>query len=201
VLNRRQPYATPTLAGGHDTRLGHWVDLEWTANRERDILGYRVMWAGLDQVVGNGDDTQVCPLPSAATMLTPATTSCQDLSPPAGATKYYAVAVDRDSANALRAGDKRTLSIGAPSSRPRAPLGIGIATSGGQPVVLWLPPLFGGASFYRIYRDGTRYDRAPAGSLSYTDSDAQNTQHQYWVTAVDSTYNESDVVGPVLWLP
>jgi hypothetical protein len=46
VLNRRRPYAPPSLTGGHDTRPGDWVDLEWTANKERDILGYRVDWAG-----------------------------------------------------------------------------------------------------------------------------------------------------------
>lgn len=202
VLNRRQPYGPPSLAGGHDTRLDDWVDLEWTASPERDVLGYRVVWAGPDLVVGNGDDAQVCPAPSVGTMLAPETTSCQDLSPPAGATKYYVVALDRDSANQLRAGDPRTLSVGAPSSRPHQPNSATIATLGGQPSIVWTAPLLGGAaSFYRIYRDGSRYDRAPAGSLSYTDSDAGGSAHSYWVTAVDNTYNESNAVGPVLWSP
>lgn len=71
VLNRRQPYAPPSLAGGHDTRLDDWVDLQWSPNSERDILGYRVVWAGPDRSVGNGDDAQVCPASGDDTMLAP----------------------------------------------------------------------------------------------------------------------------------
>ncbi|MGH2899666.1 MAG: type IV pilus modification PilV family protein, partial [Solirubrobacteraceae bacterium] len=96
VLNRRQPYAPPALQGGHDTRLGDWVDLRWGLNSERDILGYRLIWAGPDNAVGNGNDAQVCPLPSASPSYVSTTTqSCADFSPPAGATTYYIVAIDR----------------------------------------------------------------------------------------------------------
>jgi hypothetical protein len=198
VLNRRQPYPPPSLAGGHDTRLNDWVDFEWGANRERDILGYRVMWAGADHVAGTPDDTQACPAIAEGTMLEPSARSCMDPSPPAGATTYYAVAIDRDPANQLRAGDRRTLAIAAPSARPMAPIGLAVATVGGQPVLAWLPPLLGGVSFYRIYRDDARYDRTTAGSLTYTDSDPGSGGHRYWVTAVNSAYNESDVIGPVI---
>ena len=96
VLNRRQPYAPPSLAGGHNTRLGDWVELQWTPNNERDILGYKAVWAGLDGVPGTIDDLQICPLLSAGTMLPPTTTACTDLSPPIGASNYYVVAVDRN---------------------------------------------------------------------------------------------------------
>ena len=61
VLNRRHPYAPPSLAGGHDTRVNDWVELEWGLNSERDVLGYRVFWAGPDDVAGNPNDKQVCP--------------------------------------------------------------------------------------------------------------------------------------------
>ncbi len=201
VLNRRWPYAPPTLAGGHDTRLNDWVELEWDANRERDVLGYRVVWAGPDRVAGNLDDAQVCPLPADGSMLSAETRTCADWSPPAGATTYFVVALDRDSANQLRAGDRRTLAVGAPSARPHSPIGLAVVTVAGHPVLSWLPSLLGGASFYRIYRDGVRYDRTTAGSLTYTDGDPGGGGHTYWVTAVDSTYNESDVVGPLVWSP
>jgi hypothetical protein len=201
VLNRRQGYAPPSLQGGHDTRLNDWVDLEWGANLERDVLGYRVMWAGANQVPGDGDDVLVCPTAAEGPLLAPATRSCTDWSPPAGATRYYVVAIDRDPANALRAGDRRTLSIAAPGARPHAPIGLAVVTVGGQPLLTWLPSLLGGASFYRIYRDGDRYDRTSAAALTYTDSSPGSGGHSYWVTAVDSAFNESNVVGPLVWSP
>jgi Tfp pilus assembly protein PilV len=201
VLNRRQPYAPPSLVGGHDTRLNDWVEFEWTANRERDVLGYRVIWAGANLVYGDFDDVQVCPTVAEGPLLGPATTTCVDRSPPVGATRYYVVALDRDPANALRAGDRRTLAIAAPGPRPHAPISLAVVTVGGQPLLTWLPPLLGGASFYRIYRDGDRYDRTSAGALTYTDSSPGSGGHSYWVTAVDSAFNESDVVGPLVWAP
>ena len=201
VLNRRRPYAPATLAGGHDTRAGDIVDFDWTRNLERDVLGYRVVWTGADATAGNGDDRQVCPLPADAEMLTPTTTSCSDFSPPSGAATYYVAALDRASDNALREGDRRSLSVSAPGSRPNAPLGLIVATIAGQPRLTWLPPLLSAVSFYRIYRDGVRYDRASSGSLIYTDTDPGSGSHSYQITAVNSSYNESNALGPVVWVP
>ena len=201
VLNRRSPYAPPSLAGGHDTRVDDWVDLEWGRSRERDILGYRAAWAGNDGVAGTADDRQVCPAVGDGWMLDPATTSCSDFSPPPGAATYYVAAIDRDPNNSLREGDRRTLAIDAPTPRPGAPLGLVSSTVAGQPTLVWLPPLTGGVSFYRIYRDNERYDRTSAGSLIYRDSNPGVEPHRYAITAVNSSYNESDVVGPVLWAP
>jgi hypothetical protein len=56
-------------------------------------------------------------------------------------------------------------------------------------------------SFYRVYRDGARYDRTPTAATGYSDSDAHQTGHAYSVTAVDATFNESDAIGPVTWSP
>ena len=127
------------------------------------MLGYRAYWAGADTVLGNADDEQVCPAPAEdIDVLAPATTSCVDLEPPSGATKYYVTAVDRDSANELRDGDRRSLTVSAPSSRPAAPLGLAVVTANGRPTIIWIPPLFSDVNFYRIYRDGTRYDKATA---------------------------------------
>ncbi len=209
LLNRRQPYAPPSLAGGHNTRDGDWVDLEWSPNRERDILGYRVVWTGPDGVPGNGNDAQVCPAPAAGTMLAPTVTSCADLNPPSGATAYYIVAIDRAPDNQLRDGDRRILNIGAPSNHPNVPTGPLSATadSEGRPHLTWSQPASGGVSFYRIYRDGTavglsdRYDRTAGNAATYTDTNAGSATHRYWVTAVDSSFNESDPLGPVTWTP
>jgi hypothetical protein len=63
-------------------------------------------------------------------------------------------------------------------------------------------------AFYRIYRGGEdarhedRYDQTTGGLVTlYTDSGAGSTSHRYWVTTVDSKFNESDPIGPVTWTP
>ena len=58
-------------------------------------------------------------------------------------------------------------------------------------------------AFFRIYRDGTqvkdRYDRWYGGGASTTWQDIHTggTAHTYYVTAVDTHYGESAMVGPV----
>ena len=62
-------------------------------------------------------------------------------------------------------------------------------------------------SFYRIYRDGSavgyadRYDRSSGDATTYTDVSAGVGTHQYWVTAVSSSFNESLPSEPVTWPP
>lgn len=220
VLNRRAPYAPSGFAGGYDTRLGlldlvlhtllgGWVDLQWSPSGERDILGYRVMWAGLDGVAGNGDDSQVCPLPAVGAMLPAATTSCAAQSPLlALATKYYIVAIDRGADGQPRDGDRRTLTIAAAAARPAAPGGpLTVQTVDGHPKLTWSAPPSGSVSMYRVYRDGSalgvddRYDRTAGDVTTYVDESPGDDAHQYWITAVDSTFNESNPIGPVSWAP
>jgi len=206
VLNRRQPYPPASFAGGHDTRATPgWVDLQWSANRERDILGYRVSWAGPDHVAGNGDDTAACLTAGGGTLLARDTTSCADFSPPAGAAKYSIVAVDRATDGTLRDGDRETVSIAAPGSRPAAATGPLIAHPGTLPTVTWSAPPSGNVSFYRIYRGGQdygdRYDRTSGSATTFTDSEPGSVSREYWITAVDSSFNESDAIGPVTWSP
>ncbi len=205
VLNRRAPYAPTGFAGGHDTRSGDWVDFVWALNRERDVLGYRVVWTGPDGVIGNGNDEQVCPAPAAGSMLSRTTTTCADFSPAPGSQKYYVVAIDRDASNSLRDGDPRLLTIDPAGARPNKPVGpLTVATVNSAPRLSWSAPP-GGASFYRVYRDGVlvgyadRYDTSTA--TTYTDAGAGTVAHTYWVTAVNDAYNESDPLGPVVWLP
>lgn len=206
VLNRRAPYAPTNFEGGHNTRLGGWVDFQWSLNRERDILGYRVVWAGPDGI-GNGNDQQVCPAPSDGAMLSRTTNSCADFDPPnSGEQTYYIVAVDRDASNALRDGDLTMLTVDAAGSRPDEPVGPLVAsTVEDLPTLNWNAPATGGVAFYRIYRDGTnvgyadRYDTTTGNETTFTDSSPTAGSHTYWVTAVDGNFNESDPIGPVSW--
>ena len=203
VVNRRQPYPPPTLEGGHNTLFGDIVELQWSLNDERDVLGYRVMWGGPDGIAGGGNDEQVCPWPTQGTMLPSTTTSCIHWWPPSGHAYYYIVAIDRDRFNAPRDGDRRGLAITPPTPRPAPPTGpLTAATVDSRPVLTWAAPSTGGTpSFYRIYRDATRYDRTSDSSTTFTDSSSGTTEHQYWITAVDSSFNESDPIGPVTWTP
>jgi len=205
VLNRRAPYAPTGFVGGHNTRLGDWVELEWAPNRERDILGYRVVWAGADDALGTADDEQACPTPASGSLLAPTTTSCADLSAESGSQVYSLLAVDRDAGNALRVGTPRTRAVSAAGSPPRSPLVLVVLNVGGLPRLTWTAPLLEDVAFYRIYRDGTsyahRYDRTSGGLITtWTDTQPATGSHSYWVTSVDSDFNESDPVGPVAWL-
>lgn len=202
VVNRRQPYPPPRLEGGHNTLFGDIVELEWRVNEERDVLGYRVMWGGPDGAAGGGNDEQVCPWPTQGTMLPATTTSCIHWWPASGDQFYYVVAIDRDRFNAPRDGDRRGLAIGPPSARPAPPTGpLTASTVDGRPVLTWSAPASGSVSFYRIYRDAARYDRTADVSTTFTDSNTGTATHDYWITAVDSTFNESDPIGPVKWTP
>jgi Tfp pilus assembly protein PilV len=202
VLNRRRPYAPPSLKGGYNSRLSLSVDLAWGLNSERDIAGYRVYWVGLDGVVGLLD-FQVCPALLGGT-LSSTTSSCTQLLPSiATLTKYYVVALDRDSTGALREGDARTWSVDALGLQPNAPNGPLTATTvGGKATISWSQPSGPAPNFYRIYRDGNlvadRYDTTT--TTTWTDS-AADTAHDYWITAVDDLYNESNAIGPVRWSP
>ena len=203
VINRRQPYPPPTLEGGHNTLFGDIVDLQWTLNDERDVLGYRVMWAGPDGAYGGGNDEQVCPWPTQGSMLPSTTTACIHWWPTSGPTQYYIVAIDRDRFNVPRDGDRRMLAVAPASPRPAPPTGpLTATTQDSRPVLSWNAPASGPApAFYRIYRDATRYDRTTGPVRTFTDSSAGTTEHQYWITAIDSTFNESDPIGPVTWTP
>jgi hypothetical protein len=201
VLNRREPYRPTSFAGGHDTRLGLF-DLQWSPNRERDILGYRVVRERLLQ-----SDLQVCPAADVGSMLPPTTTTCADFSPPGLAATYRIVAIDRAANNQLRDGDGATLTSVTASLRPSAPAGLTAQTVSDSTQLSWSPPASGSVSFYRIYRDGTevgyddRYDRTSGSETTYTDSNPGTGTHAYWVTAVNGSFNESLPIGPVTWPP
>jgi hypothetical protein len=208
VLNRRAPYAPTNFEGGHNTRVGPWTEFEWSLNRERDILGYRVVWAGPDNTLATTDDEQVCPAPADGSRLSPTTNDCVDFDSASGPQKYSVVALDRDASGALRKGDARSVTVPSAGSRPARPLVLALLTVSGLPRLTWTAPLLTDVAFYRIYRDGSavgyadRYDRTTGGLITtYTDTDPGTVSHRYWVTAVDTHYNESNPIGPVTWTP
>ncbi|HEX8857087.1 MAG TPA: prepilin-type N-terminal cleavage/methylation domain-containing protein [Thermoleophilaceae bacterium] len=223
ALNRSCPQQPSGFQGGfnHRSTTGHdngVLEFQWDANQERDIVGYRVYWAGPDGAQGGGNDVQICP----ASGTTPIpTTSCYADRPAGAGTSatYYVVAVDlRDIMNPQsppRQGDPRMLAMTDPGDpRPTWPDGTTLTATldGGYPTLTWdqaASPATGHTiRFYRIYRDGDPSSLSNrnnwVGFSSSTPpfvwpdpSPGSTTSHQYWVTAVDDQFNESDPVGPV----
>lgn len=88
-----------------------------------------------------------------------------------------------------------------------APGSVTLGSSGGLPQITWPiatdPNTGDSVAWYRIYRDGTgfvnRYDKldaskvcdATAGTCTYTDTAPHSGGDTYWVTAVDTHYDES----------
>jgi hypothetical protein len=112
------------------------------------------------------------------------------------------------------------------NTRPTAPSNLTAGPSGSGVALSWsVPTSDGGAGdsdtgdcvdTFRIYRTSPsvstpaitdRYDRSPFGvisancgttaSVGYTDTDTGGTQHNYWVTSVDTRLAESTLIGPV----
>lgn len=199
TLNRAAPRAPGGLVGG---RNGQVVELEWSPNPERDVVGYRVYRS----LTPGGAAERVCP--ASGDYVT--RTACQDVdSPPGGTLHYHVVALDRDPSGALRAGDRSAeravLDVNRP---PNPPTDLEASSDAGDTILRWeaaaVPDPDPGdeVQFFRVYRDGRlyadRYDRtATGGDLVYADTRTGGTQHSYYVTAVDSQLAESPIVGPV----
>ena len=192
TVNRSAPFAVQNLNGGHDTRAGDWVDLDWTLNSERDISGYQVLRAGPDGAVGTSDDVVVCP--PGGGKLGNGVTSCQDTSPPSTSTKYFIRAYD-----STQAGPNTVISVSGASSPPASPSSL-VVSGVDAPTLTW--SAVSGAAFYRVYRDGTTVASRVNKTTALTYADGNDGQpHTYYVTAVNSNYNESPVAGPVGWTP
>lgn len=190
-INRHPPGPVSGLTGGYNSAFGA-VDLNWTAYPERDVRGYLVYRDSA--APGN----LVCPSNGDPYIKG---TSCTDTSPGTGGSRTYIVeavdcqtlaATDCSPRGGQQASRSVTLSAGTP---PTAPGTLTATIVDGLPTLSWTA--VPGAAFYRIYRDtGTtladRYDRTVTSSSTYTDpSPGDHTNHTYWITAVDSNYNES----------
>ena len=189
IVNRRAPYP-PT--NPHAGRNDNDAYLDWGANAERDVEGYRVYRTQ------PGSDQLVCNLVRI--------TRCRENGMPAGAQQYFVVAVDRDTAGNLRDGDHSTIvTIPATNAAPTPPPSVIAAKSGLNTILSWTaatdPDAGDSIQFYRIYRDGTDwidnyYGRtSSSSSLSFTDTATDGDVHTYWVVAVDQNFTESRPLG------
>jgi len=198
LLNRAAPIEPTSFDGGRNKAYQpvDIVDLRWARNPERDIVGYRVYR-------GATGGSLVCDVPVERTY-------CIDTAPDPGTTTYRLVAVDK-----VDLGDPSTapanLREGAPAFKvvdaaaasgdaPPSPVNLQATLLDNLPYLSWdQPPNPSGKEilFFRIYRDtGTgladRYDTTPDADPTYSDPDpGATTQHKYWITAVDSDFNES----------
>jgi prepilin-type N-terminal cleavage/methylation domain-containing protein len=200
-LNRFAPDPPTGVAGGWNaTREG--VEVEWSQNDEADVVGYRVY-----RGTGAGAPEVVC-----ATDAT--VTECFDDShgePLAPSYDYHVVALDEVSeTGAQREGQpSATFPVAPTENRPSPPATLTGQLLEGNHYLSWTLPAAAdpsyagdGIFFYRIYRDGTavsdRFDFTGLGTeLDYLDTKVAGGTREYWVTAVDHNYSESEPVGPV----
>jgi type II secretory pathway pseudopilin PulG len=212
-LIRGVPKAPTEIIGGFNTVYKEGVatevvELQWKANAERNVIGYRVLGPKKELI---------CPETNPEALST--TTSCIDLAGKLSEGTYSVVALYRNYAVAgepVQEGLPGTTVLPilrATSIAPSAPSGL-VATKkpDGSVTLTWKPPtgVTTPVSFYRIYRGLTtytspnytiRYDETsaecPEEKCSYTDTEATK-EHRYWVTAVSSTLTESTPPrGPV----
>jgi hypothetical protein len=204
TLIRGVPVAVKELKGGFNTinvggKATKVVELQWKANTERNVLGYRVF---------DPSSSLVCP--ESLTILSVALTCIDGVgatsppSPTASNLTFAASAIYRNAKGEIKEGPPGTVAIvGGPPAAPNAPNALTLKKNlDGSVTLNWTAPSGGPALiFYRIYRGSTdytsRYDVTPSGaSTSYTDTDAATT-HSYWITAVDANLTESEFLGPV----
>ena len=199
ILNRFAPRRPIRVTGGR-TQFGT-VEIEWTANSERDVIGY--------QVFRSGTSTPVCAIATQKL-----DTICTDTSPPGDPLlSYYVRAYDEDTSGNLRASpDSLPVIVTIFNTNPFPVAALVLTTlADGSVKLTWNRPnpedLDAGdsISFFRIYRDGkglnNRYERyfddTGASSVTWTDLDTGATKHDYYVTTVDKQYGESPFIGPV----
>ena len=193
-LVRSSPAAPKNIRAGFNEVFVNGVrtedaELQWEANTEHNIIGYRVYRPG----------SLACPESEA--MLSLALT-CTDFGGPKKAEATYEIAaLYRNAEGQVVEGPKATAKLPWPMPvAPNKPEPVeATKNEDGSVTLTW--PKISGAAFYRIYRESTnyasRYDVAPGSeNPSYTDTDA-TVAHSYWVTAVNSNMHESAPVGPV----
>jgi Tfp pilus assembly protein PilV len=182
------------------------VELQWQANVERNVIGYRVFRPP--------NREQACPLPAATVSLS---VKCIDFNPPKGNASnltYEVVALYRKAGTKAGEPLSETVSEGVAATfavaggeplpaGPNAPGTLKLEKNADGSVTLSWPAVKSGpeVAFFRIYRGSTdytsRYDVTGSGTTtSYNDTDATE-EHSYWVTAVSKNLTESPFLGPV----
>jgi Tfp pilus assembly protein PilV len=202
-LNRSLPITVTGFEAGRSPNQGgsggELVEFHWDANPERDIIGYRVYDTGPDNVIGNGNDNDVCGFVAA-----PAT-SCTSGSSSGSNKTYAVVAVDRADITNTSSSQRTSLygkALTMVDTRPAKPLTVALVGN----TLTWLT-IDTNVRYFRIYRDNCcavadRYDRTNGNVLTWTDPNPGAGGHTYWVSSVgpatgtDAGYNESDPAGP-----
>jgi type II secretory pathway pseudopilin PulG len=211
TLNRYLPRKPGHVAGGRNG-LGS-VDIEWAANTERDIIGYEV-----ERTDAASTETGQVVCGFVAQKLD---TTCIDPSPPdADAIYYHVRAYDKaPGTGAPRPGEwSDPLKVIRTNQPPFAPPRVDASTTfpGTSSAVVTLtfqrpapqdPDPGDSIAFFRIYRVDPgaqpgvrdRYDRwyREGDSLTWEDIHTGGSKHDYYVSAVDTNYAESVMVGPV----
>ncbi len=201
TLNRFTARKPIRFAGGRSGALLPIVEMEWSANTERDIIGY--------EVVRIDDGAVICSLASQGL-----STTCIDNAPLNSASVSYEVrAYDKaPTTGAPRAGAwSDPLVVVTANQSPFAPTLVSSSAAGGVVTIKWKRPVptedpdpGDSIAFYRVYRDGLlvadRYDRYYDSSTNVTwqDTTLGGTAHTYWITGVDQHFAESPVLGPIL---
>lgn len=198
-LNRSLPAAPTGLVGGRNEAHGSTlVDLEWIANPEFDILGYRVYRTD------NSGTRLVCGQPNRPIN---AYSCTDDPVPSSGTLTYKVVAVDRaDLADANSAQREGSASAVLPSTSagvaPGKPTALAVSVQNNLAHLTWTAPASGTVDFYRIYRDGTRVSdrvaRTASRSTFFDDATWGSTGHTYRVSAVGPSFNESALSDPAV---
>ncbi|HWH44687.1 MAG TPA: prepilin-type N-terminal cleavage/methylation domain-containing protein [Thermoleophilaceae bacterium] len=210
VLNRTAPAAPTGFAGGRNGTPGH-VDLEWHANPEGDVVGYRIYRSDAAGTPGE----RACPPAGEGAGAVLQQLTCVDEGAAATGTIHYVVkAVDLTVGGSYREGSASApITVEEPGAAPSVPSGVTLCSGGdpgcngpdGLPAPTGTTALSWSASndtdgtirFYRVLRDGVayadRYDRLYPGSgaLVYVDRAPGGSTHAYRVVAVDDTYLQS----------
>jgi type II secretory pathway pseudopilin PulG len=195
VVNRFAPVAPINMVAARNDGV---VEAQWSASRERDVIGYRVYRQG------TGAAEVVCEFTTEST--------CVDATPPVrtgSPLDYWVVAIDRDPQDQEREGDPSDrVNVNEPNTAPNPPVDLILSKDAeGNTVLQWTVPSVPDPDgdpiqSYVIYRDGTsiadRYDQV-AGDQTMMVDHASNgvVEHQYWVAALDDRFAESALIGPV----
>jgi prepilin-type N-terminal cleavage/methylation domain-containing protein len=193
VLNRFIPAAPANFVAG---RNGTVVEAQWSASRDRDVVGYRVYRQA------SGGATLACSSTSG--------TSCVDTAPPAqsGTLEYWVVGIERVAGVEREGTPSARVNVNVANRPPEIPQGLTLSKDPeGNTVLKWQPAAVPDVdtgdfvSAYRIYRDGVALSNRQASAAgvdtTWTDTRAGGVSHQYWITAADSHLAESAPLGPV----
>jgi Tfp pilus assembly protein PilV len=204
TLIRKLPAAPKGVKGGfNEVYVGSVhtkaIELEWAANSERDVIGYRVY----------SPSRLVCPPSLSELSLSLTCIEVPAKFKPESGLVYKVVALYRNAKGEVAEGEKAEFPLAYPvPAAPHPPTELEAKETEGTVRLTWKPPMTGEeVAFYRIYRGSagetcpmpytSRYDTASAVEKpSFTDTDTTST-HTYCVTAVGFKLAESSFAGPV----